>query len=524
MISMSYGRRRFLQGSALFSAGLIASIVNDRIARANDEPVEAVVIGSGFGGSVAALRLGQAGIHTVLLERGRRWSITNAQNTFTTYQNPDGRAAWLSPTTWDGVPVDIYTGILERKDENGITVLCGSGVGGGSLVYNATLYQPPRELFYRVFPQAISYHEMDKIYYPLVRSMLKPSPIPKDILATKYYESSRLYLQQATTAGLPNYLADVAVDWNIIREEIQGTKVPSAIVGQDWYGINSGAKNSLDRNYLAQAEQTGYVEILPLHIVTEITEVPGVGYRISSNQINESGETIASKYITCKYLFLGAGSMGTSALLVKAKATGTLPSLNEYIGQGWATDGDGYGIRSGLPPVSTPRGGPSSAIVQHFDNPIGPVSVVYGTPWGDAETVLTCLCIGLPAERGSFNYDAATGLVKLTWPFDAPGNRKLVESLKFTFNLIDKKNTTTIYKPTTNVVIGNGDGGSCAHPLGGAVLGKACDLFGRVKGYQGLYVVDGALIPGSTGCTNPALTIAAMSERCIERIIAEDIS
>ena len=60
-----------------------------------------------------------------------------------------------------------------------------------------------------------------------------------------------------------------------------------------------------------------------------------------------------------------------------------------------------------------------------------------------------------------------------------------------------------------------------AHPLGGAVLGKACDEYGRVFGYQGLYVVDGSLIPGSTACTNPSLTIAALAERCMDKIITE---
>nr|WP_241994494.1 GMC oxidoreductase [Chroococcidiopsis cubana] len=57
--------------------------------------------------------------------------------------------------------------------------------------------------------------------------------------------------------------------------------------------------------------------------------------------------------------------------------------------------------------------------------------------------------------------------------------------------------------------------------MGGAVLGKACDDYGQVSGYRGLYVVDGALIPGSTGCTNPAYTIAALAERCMDRIIAD---
>jgi cholesterol oxidase len=64
-----------------------------------DESVEAIVIGSGFGGAVAALRLGQAGIETVVLERGRRWQITDEGKTFSPIVNPDGRSTWLSPVT-----------------------------------------------------------------------------------------------------------------------------------------------------------------------------------------------------------------------------------------------------------------------------------------------------------------------------------------------------------------------------------------------------------------------------------------
>jgi cholesterol oxidase len=61
-----------------------------------------------------------------------------------------------------------------------------------------------------------------------------------------------------------------------------------------------------------------------------------------------------------------------------------------------------------------------------------------------------------------------------------------------------------------------------AHPLGGVVLGKACDVDGRVKNYPGLYVVDGALIEGSTGLANPSFTIAALAERCLDRILSRD--
>ena len=61
-----------------------------------------------------------------------------------------------------------------------------------------------------------------------------------------------------------------------------------------------------------------------------------------------------------------------------------------------------------------------------------------------------------------------------------------------------------------------------AHPLGGAVMGKACDLEGRVKNYPGLFVVDGALIEGAVGLANPSFTIAALAERCMDRILTKD--
>ncbi|NMG09680.1 GMC oxidoreductase [Brasilonema sp. UFV-L1] len=504
MFHQSHGRRQFLQNAAIFSTGLMASLLSDRPIRASDESVEAIVIGSGFGGAVAALRLGQAGINTLVLERGRRWPITPEQNTFATYRKPDGRAAWLSPTTFDGVPIDVYTGVLESKDENGITVLSGAGVGGGSLVYNGTTYQPPRQLF----------------YYPRVRSMLKASPIPQDILNTSYYDSTRFFLKQATIAGLPYRLVDAALDWDIIRQQIQGTKIPDAIIGENWYGFNSGAKNSLDRNYLAQAEQTGHINILPLHLVTAITEVPRFGYRVFVNEINESGEVVATKTFTSRYLFLAAGSIGTSALLVKAKATNTLPRLNEYVGLGWGDNGDSIAVRSGFSePTNPSQEGGGFAIVQHFDNPIGPISIQHGTQWNAPEGNLISLGMGIPTQRGKFNYDSTTGLVKLTWPVNSnqPKDTKVLQATEYTYKLLNKK-----YEDKNPITV-TLDASVTGHPLGGAVLGKACDFYGRVMGYPGLYVVDSALIPGSTGCTNPSFTIAALAERNIERILLDDI-
>ena len=436
------------------------------------------------------------GFSRIKLKRGRRWPtypLTNVQNTFATFRKPDGRAAWLSPTTYDGVPVDVYTGVLERIDGNGISVVTGAGFGGGSLVYNGITYQPPRELFYRIFPSSVNYDELDQIYYPRVRQILAASPIPSDILATSYYLGTRVFLKQAEIAGLPSRLLDIAVNWDIVRQEINGTRVPSAIIGEHWYGINSGAKNSLDKNYLLQAEQTGKVNILPLHLVTAISEIPEFGYRVSVVQINDTGEIVATKTFTCRYLFLGAGSMGTSSLLVKAKATGTLPKLNNFIGLDWGGNGDTVSTRSGLPKPTNPgQGGPATAAIEYFDNPSGPITIAGPIAiWNAPDGTLTSLSMSIPSVKGELRYDATTGLVNLIWPGEDPKVRQIA---KFAYRLLDRKNATSANTPTTETILGSMPPRKTrtsidmiplsAHPLGGAVLGKACDLYGRVVNYR----------------------------------------
>jgi cholesterol oxidase len=117
--------------------------------------------------------------------------------------------------------------------------------------------------------------------------------------------------------------------------------------------------------------------------------------------------------------------------------------------------------------------------------------------------------MGVGSPIGSFSYDAPSDSVKLTWPAGEPAPQKVLSSAKFSFAMLDKGNPIP---PAA---------GFCPHPLGGAVLGKATDLFGRVVGYKNLYVVDGALVPGSTGPVNPSLTIGALAERCMDSIIPE---
>ncbi len=86
-------------------------------------------------------------------------------------------------------------------------------------------------------------------------------------------------------------------------------------------------------------------------------------------------------------------------------------------------------------------------------------------------------------------------------------------------NVLNEKNADGEFRPQTLLYAPT----LAAHPLGGATLGTVCDQYGRVRRRRGLYVVDGAFIPGSTGIVNPSLTIAALAERSLERILEKDI-
>ena len=569
----SQSRRKFIRNAALFTAGAVSPLLKIPYGRTqNNDFVDAIVIGSGFGGSVAALRLAEAGINTLVLEKGRRWTVTNPQanETFATFRNPDRRSSWLSSESTIagigfGAPNDNlvinppYVGVFEgldnlnfidflrtsgvnpaakdprvnpeKIDVRGVKILNGVGVGGGSLVYNTILYQPNQMNFEMVFPREINFAEMANVFYPKVLGTIKNGPTPPDILNSPYYRATRVLLEQGQAAGYRSFLVNLGVDWDIVREEINGQRIPSAIVGETWYGQNSDAKSSLDKNYLSLAEASGLVEIAPLHLVTAISEEPGGGYRVNCNQIDEGGNTIATKSYTCRLLFLGAGSVGSSSLLVRAKAQGTLTRLNDFVGKGWAGNGDLLNLRFGLPPTgqSDPlqQGGPAGAVIQDFPinevtgqpnplyNGINPISLMNLAQWNNPVGLLG-LGIGVvPAARatGEFTYNPTTDKVTLNFPDSA--NAEYLKAMNRMVERLDTSNRASNRNPGSIV-----SAPTTAHPLGGLVMGKACDVDGRVLNYDGLYVVDGALIPGSTSACNPALTIGAIAERCMDRILA----
>jgi len=158
------------------------------------EDHRALVVGSGFGGGVSALRLAQAGIPTVVLERGRRWPTGPNADTFPSATAPDERALWFrgAPEVF-GRPVDLrrFTGPLEASVGHNMTAVVPTGVGGGSLIYQGMSLQPTEELFYDWFPGALDWHEMDREYYPRVARMLQLAEAPDELIASPQYAASR---------------------------------------------------------------------------------------------------------------------------------------------------------------------------------------------------------------------------------------------------------------------------------------------------------------------------------------------
>ncbi len=526
-------RRQFIErfstaGLALSGLGLLGCDVADIVSpvrtpteTAHDVP--ALIIGSGFGGAVTALRLGQAGIRTMVLEQGKRWPIT--PNTFSPSFPPDGRSTWLRTRTilpfGPSLPISRHTGVLDRIDYENMQVYRGTAVGGGSIVYGGITVQPPEDLFYEIFPRGLSYQELEP-YYDRVRHILRITTVPADIEAQPYYDYARVFAEHGANAGLEVQSVGQATDWDVIRSEIAGTVRPSTIIGEAYYGNNGGSKNSLDQNYLPMAEATGYVTIHPLRRVIDIAQKSSENYRVTVEEIDETGRVLQTKEITTTYLFLAAGSVGTTELLVKAHELGDLPNLNAEVGQGWGTNGSSMFMRSVNELTGKMQGGPIIKMISDYNNAASPSSIesVF-FPLGQECGCLLHLLLSLDTERGQFSYNSATNKTELMWPVSGSD-----QAVRAAMDFAKRMNAANggLLGPPAGLPFQLPDvlKDFTYHPLGGMVMDKACDLNGRVHGYPKMYVMDGSALPGSCATANPSLTIAALAERNIETILAED--
>ncbi|KQS00391.1 hypothetical protein ASG12_05650 [Williamsia sp. Leaf354] len=538
-------RRAFITGATRAAAGVAATAaLGPMAARAVASPVgepayralvpeiyrrvpsapafsDTIVVGTGFGAAVTALRLGQAGLDVTVLERGSRWPIDPHRAIFANDVLPDGRGYWrrtVNPVPLTGlhqVPVDSFGGVLEATEHGDLEVWRGAGVGGGSLVFTGALVRPERRFFEAVFGSTLDHDAMTPYYARALRG-LGGSPMPSDVVASGPFTHSRVWDAEARRAGYALQRIDGIWDWDIVRAELRGAVRPSAIIGESNLGNADGSKNDLRSTYLRQAEATGRVHIHPRHEVIDIG-CDATGFVLTVAELAPDATVIRRRTIGCRRLFLGAGSMGTSALLVRARDTGTLPDLSGAVGEGWGTNGDAALVRgpdlraNGLvqaSPSATRIVDESTGTAVSLENwyvPGNPVDL----------SLIGSLGMVLDGTRGRFVLDRSTGQVDLRWP--RGGNRDVENALRAVHSRIAER---------SGIGVGAGplardvNTRFTAHPLGGVVLGRATDTHGRVEGYRDLYVVDGALIPGSTGTANPSLTITALAERNIEAVIA----
>jgi cholesterol oxidase len=482
---------------------------------------KAIVIGSGFGGAITALRLARAGIQTTILERGSRWPNDPWRQTFATDALPDARGYWqrtsvkaLNTLTY---PLSYFNGVFDITSFDNIDVWRGACVGGGSVVFTGVMIQPQRTYFDAIYKGLVNWDEMNNVYYPRVRAMLNLSSMPDDVYNSGPFGHSRVWDQQSKKAGYDVARIDSIFNWNVLRNELNLRSRCSATIGESNLGNSNGAKFDLNQNYLKQAEATGKAAIYPGHEVTRIT-FDGSRYSLATIKYSPDG-TVTDRYqLTCDYLFLAAGSIGSSQLMVSSRDRGDLPNLNEYVGDGWGTNGDTRVVRSFDPIKGLTQGSPSASMLHQpgglpttFENwyvPSVPVNVgIIGT-----------LGMGFDqSNRGKFVYNRSTDKTTLQW--SVQGNNDAVAMARQMNNKIASIN---------NVLPGAGpfakdiDASFTAHPLGGLVLGKATDAYGRLTGYQRLYAMDGSVIPGTTGAVNPSLTISALAERNIENILRND--
>ncbi|SFI26015.1 MULTISPECIES: GMC oxidoreductase [Microbacterium] len=312
------------------------------------DATDVLVVGSGFGASVAAYRLAEAGKDVVVLERGKAWGPGDFART----------PAEMAGNFWD--PSAGMYGLFDAWTFRGLEGLVSSGLGGGSLIYANVLLRKDPAWFVKDAPLPgggyenwpVGYDDLEP-HYEAVEQMMGATPYPyRDTAKTVAFERA------AVDIGMPAFRPPLAVTFARPGEAPEpGAELPTPAYGnlhghrrvtctlcaECDVGCNTGAKNSLDHTYLSAARHHG-AEIRTLHEVRGIRPAEGGGYIVSYviHEPGASGDTstkaLPVRTIRAGRVILGAGSFGTTYLLLRSRAA--LRGLGPALGSRFSGNGD----------------------------------------------------------------------------------------------------------------------------------------------------------------------------------------
>lgn len=495
---------------------------------------DAIVVGSGFGGAVAAARLAQAGFSVVVLERGRRWE----PGEFPRRPRLDG--GWL----WK-----VDRGLYDIRWLGRMCSVQAAGWGGGSLAYANVFVRPFEGALDERWTAGLRREELDP-YYELAAHMTGVAPVGDDPRTgrpparTELVErvTRRMSISGATVR--PN-LAVTFGDPDTWRPNIHGVpRRGCAFVGECVIGCNHGAKNTLDHTYLAVAERFGARGVTDAEV--QRIEPRDGGYAVIASTPSDPGaplrEWVAPRVV------LAAGAVATNELLLRARDVhGTLPALSPQLGRGFSGNGDFLTLAE-LPGVREDMTtGPTITTSTVLDVPEGRRSVWYQVQDGAFppplhtlfDTLLpapgargwwrrkirrttprqtfTVLAMGRDSGNGTLRLNGS-GRATLSWRNDWQAH--LYRSQLRVGPLLARLLEARVYNPFTWSLLRRT---STVHALGGVRTGPdpatgVVDEAGEVHGYPGLFVMDGSVLPAATG-VNPSATILAVAERSVERVI-----